>query len=163
VLRTFGDELGELMEVEGYLQERIAQTISGSQFMLAARTATHHVNVSTLGPACHHGFVGGRIFAAKRSERFAWSPVRRFVYAMGSPLVPFIRLSRDRPLLNATVRSPLDAVNLWLTAFAMAVCHAGGEAAGFLFGARNQVSVYSNFECRRARFVRPADVKLLED
>jgi hypothetical protein len=163
VLRTFGEELGRAMEVEGFLQESIAQAMPDSRFVLAARTATHHVNVSVLGPACRHGFVGGRIFAAKRSVRLGWSPIWRFVHAMSSPLVPFVRLSRDRQLLNATVRSPLDAVNLWMHAFAMAVSHAAGEATGLLFGAANQIPVYSNFECRRARFVRPADRMLLED
>jgi hypothetical protein len=85
------------------------------------------------------------------------------VQAMGSPLVPLVRLARDRELLNATVRSPLDAVSLYLHAYTMLACHAAGEATGMLVGAENQVPVYSNFECRRARFVRAADVKLLED
>ena len=130
--------------------------------MLAARTATHHVNVSVLAPACRHAFVGGRLFAAERSARLGWSMLRRVVHAMGSPLVPIVRLARDRQLLNETVRSPLDAASLWLHAYVLAFCHAAGEATGLLFGAVDQVPVYSNFECRRARFVRAADVELLE-
>ena len=163
VLRTFGADLGHEFEVEGFLQDRIARAMPGSVFVLAARTTIHHVNVSVLLPACRHGFVGGRIFAAVRSARLRWSMLRRVMHAMVSPLVPVVRLARDRQLLNATVTSPLDAVNLWLHAYALALCHAAGEATGFLFGAVDQVPIYSNFECRRARFVRTADVKLLED
>ena len=163
VLRAMGDELGNELVVEGFLQERIKRMRPASRFMLAAGTSTHHVNVSALGPACRHAFVGGRIFAAERGRRHGWSWLKRIAHATGSPLVPIVRLARDRKLLNATVRSPLDGASLYLHAYAMLVCHAAGEATGLLFGARDQVPVYSNFECRRARFVRAADVKLLED
>ena len=163
VLRTFGEDLGHEFEVEGFLQEKIARAVPTAVFVLTARTATHHVNVSVLAPACRHGFVGGRIFAAERSMRLRWSLLRRVMHAMGSPLVPVVRLARDRQLLNATIATPLDAASLWLHAYALAFCHAAGETTGLLFGAVDQVPVYSNFECRRARFVRAADVKLLED
>lgn len=162
VLRTFGDALGNALEVEGFLQDAIARMTPPLHFVLTARTATHHVNVSKLGPASRHAFVGGRLFAVKRSARLQWGLARRLVQAMGSPLVPIVRLARDRHLLNAVVRGPLDALNLWLHALVMALAHAAGEATGFLIGGDDLVSTYSNFECRRARFVREADVVLLE-
>jgi hypothetical protein len=162
VLRAFGDTLGHDLEVEGMLQEQIVRRFPSSYFVLNTRVATHHVNVSRLWPACLHAFVGGRLYALERSARLGWSPLRRVVQALASPLVPFVRLARDRHLLNASVRGPIDAVNLWMHALIMALFHAAGEAAGCVLGPADLVPTYSNFECRRARFVRAADVMLLE-
>lgn len=91
-----------------------------------------------------------------------WSPVRRVLQALASPLIPFVRLGRDRSLLNAAVRGPMDGANLWLHAFVMAIFHAAGEAAGFVLPRTDLLAMYSDFECRRARFVQPADMAMLE-
>ena len=87
---------------------------------------------------------------------------RRWLQLCASPLIPFVRLARDRHLLNGAVRGPFDGVNLWLHALTMALFHAAGEAVGNVAARTDLIPAYSNFECRRARFVRAADVSLLE-
>ena len=162
ILTSVGDELGHALEVEGYLQEQIRERFPDSQFIFTVKTATHHVNVSRLGPACRHALVGGRLYATERAARLRWSPVRRALQALASPLIPFVRLGRDRSLLNAAVRGPMDGANLWLHAFVIAIFHAVGEAAGSVLPRTDLIARYSDFECRRARFVQPADMAMLE-
>ncbi len=56
----------------------------------------------------------------------------------------------------------MDGANLWLHAFVIAIFHAAGEAAGFVLPRTDLLAMYSDFECRRARFVQPADMAMLE-
>ena len=156
-----GDEVAKGLEVEGFLQEQIREKHPACVFILNTRTGTSHVNMSLLWPACRHGFTGGRFYALERSARRGWSPLRRLIQAFASPLVPAVRLFRDRHFINAHTRGPVDGMNVWLRAWVVALFHATGEAAGCILPRLDLVRVYSDFECRRIRFVSPADTAIL--
>ena len=162
VERTLGASTGQDLEVEGTLQTHLREALPDGRFVLTTRTTVHHVNVSRLAPAVRHAVLGGRLFAAERARRQQWGPARRLLQAAASPLVPFVRLWRDRHRIGVDVRGPADHLNLLAHAFVMASGHAAGEALGLLAGSTvEHVQRYADFECRRARFVQPSDRALL--
>lgn len=157
-----GGDVGTEMEVEGSLQASIRRVLPHGQFVLTTLTTIHHANVSRLSPACRHAVLGGRLFAAYRARSMRWSRSRRLLQASAAPLVPLVRVWRDRAQLNAYSRGFGDYVRLLLHAAVMAGAHATGEFLGLVFGITlEHVMRYSDFESRRARFVHDSDRAIL--
>jgi hypothetical protein len=158
VLTEIGATLGRLMLAELFLHEELRRR--GHRMRFHPTAVTRHVNMSRLGPALWHAWVGGRLYGGLRQEFGRWSLVRRIVWACGSPLIPALRLSRVVPAMRRTavgqaaLRRALPAMVLILTV------HAAGEAAGYLFGVGDSDTTYTVFETRRYRHVRVGDMSL---
>jgi hypothetical protein len=121
-----------------------------------------HVNISLTGSYLAMSYAGGRVFGASRASQ--WSVGRRVLYALLFPLVPLLRLKRLLQQLDTPQKRrkskfwktvPLIMVGL--------VCHAFGEAVGYLLGSGNIIAKYTNYELNRREYVTPAERAVLLD
>jgi len=131
LLLKYSSRLSEMLEAESLLQwDLFAQ---GHHLYQEPTARVYHLNYSRLGPILSECYLYSRIFAANRTH--GWNGIRRMLYALGSPLLPMIRLrrilkdaSRARLSMGMTLRA---LVPLFLTLCAGSV----GELSGYAFGA----------------------------
>lgn len=131
VILQFGEELGFLLHFESLLCRRLRQ--QGHRLLLLPAARVRHVQWSTFPSLIVNQFVCARSFAAARSRH--WSGVKRWLYALGSPLLPWLKLGR---MLPDVLRSRHEG-NYWPAVLPhlvlAAVTAAAGEAAGYALGA----------------------------
>lgn len=127
-LAALGDHLVDYLEAGWQLQARLAAR--RHRCFLEPAAGMDIVNPSRLAPFVAHFFDLGRLVAAQRCQR--WSIGRRIAYALGSPLIPFVRLRR---IVTDSLRRGTNApwIGLPLLALGLAAS-AAGEATAFLLG-----------------------------
>lgn len=125
-LLAYGERLAELLQSESVLHWDLAARGQGVVLDSAARV--FHLNHSNLTSATREYFWASRIFAASRAA--GWRAPRRACYALGSPLLPAVRLRR---VLRETRRAALEA-SVVARALAPALLILGAGAAGELLG-----------------------------
>lgn len=157
-LLGMGGDLVAWLVSEWVLHE--AMKSQGHRIFLDVDAVTHHVNLSRPGALFSHSFLGGRIIGSERAK--LWPLLKRLLYAAAFPLVPLLRLRRliqwlDRPDSKREVRF-FKSLPLTLAAL---LCHAAGEAVGYLFGTGNSMSSYQAFEIRRIDYVLDRERDLL--
>jgi hypothetical protein len=157
LLLPYGRELDILLNADTVLQWDLRTR--GYQLYLEAAAKTNHLNFSLLVPALKAHFYAGLIFAAARALRWSW--LRRLVYALASPLIPFIRLWRTwreawrpgRPRRLVWRALPMMLVSLTLDG--------AGQMVGYVSGAGDVArQEFSRLETERVRYIRPADRNL---
>lgn len=127
-LVELGDDLVGYLEAGWQLQARL--TARGHRCLLEPAATMDIVNPSRLGPFVAHFFQLGRLVAAQRCQR--WSVFRRLAYALGSPLIPLVRLQRIvRDSMRRRTNAPWVALPLLVLGL---VASALGEATAFLVG-----------------------------
>lgn len=127
-LVELGDDLVGHLEAGWQLQARL--TDRGHRCFLEPAAVMDVVNPSRLAPFLAHFFQLGRLVAAQRCLH--WAASRRLAYALGSPLIPLVRLQRIvRDSLARGTRAPWIALPLLLLGL---VASAAGEATAFLLG-----------------------------
>ena len=149
LLLAYGDRLEALMEAESILQWDLRH--HGHQLLLEPAARTHHLNFSKLSSSIKLRFNGGRQFAAMRSAE--WPPLKRLLYVLGGPLIPFVRLWRSVALL---VRWPARRGLLLrvLPVLAAAVAIDGfGELVGYATGPGSSSSTLGGIEFDRRRLL----------
>ncbi len=149
-LLAYGERLTEMLESDPLLNADLRDR--GHGLFLESRARTRHLNVSRPGFWILERVVAGRAFAAGRAE--SWTMPRRVVYALGSPLIPFVRLARivghirragkARELIPRVLPALLGA--LLVSAF--------GEMAGYAFGVGNARNTLWEIEVHRERYAR---------
>jgi hypothetical protein len=157
LLEDYGARLECMLEVEGRLQEDLVRR--GRPLYLDAGIRAHHTNMSRLRSYTCGQFWGGRLYAAARVESGGWRRLRRLVYALGSPLIPLMRMPRVlRDARRAGRLTPLlpPACLLGL------VCIAAGEMAGYAAGAGAAGKRRLSYEFHRRDHVRARDIPVLE-
>jgi hypothetical protein len=152
VLLAYGDQLESMMMSS--LHRHADLRARGHQLYMEPGARTYHLNVSRPLVWLEERLVGGRSFAAARSQ--TWSAGRRLVYAAGWFLIPAVRLRR---ILGDMRRShgagfmvrvfPALAVSLLLSAV--------GEGLGYALGAGGAMHRVNEIELYKERYVRPAD------
>ncbi len=154
-----GADLGALMDVEGVLQQDLAR--KGHRFYHAVAAETYHLNVSRFSSTCIHRLDASRLFAAYRSR--GWAPLKRLVYILAAPLIPFIRLWRTLPLLRKVDIGPGLLLRILPVLVACLILDTLGETAGYALGAgRNLVLKVELFERLRFRHLSPADRRVYD-
>lgn len=153
VLLELGDELGGLLEAEYFLHERLRER--GHRLLLEPAARMLHVNVSRPRSLLLEKFNAGRRFGDMRARTF--SPARRIAYALGSPLIPVVRLLR---ILRDLERSGLHAELLprmlpWLVLGL--VISAVGELVGLLAGPGGSTEHLSRIELHKERHLAARD------
>jgi hypothetical protein len=153
-LLEYGEDLGDLMDVEGMLQQDLAR--KGHRFYHETAAETYHINVSRFSSTCIHRWDASRLFAGYRSR--SWTPAKRLVYILAAPLIPFVRLWRTLPLLRKVdTRSRLFSPVLPILV-ACLVLDTLGETAGYALGAGDDQAVKVElFERLRFRHLSRAD------
>lgn len=129
VLLDYAEELAHLLDAESIIHWDLRAR--GHRLYMNPAARVRHRNTTRLRPATREMFLSGRAFAALRARR--WTPPRRAIYAVGSPLLPPMRLARivagswRRGRARVALRA-LPAM-AWLLAIS-----AAGELVGYVGG-----------------------------
>jgi hypothetical protein len=152
LLLAYEPDLEEWLDAESNLHWDLRAR--GHGLYLEPAAVTYHFSYSRVSAWLPATFFAARTFAARRAR--PWGIGRRLGFAIGSPLIPAIRLrrlmrdfrrSRQRP----SVLRILPAVTLSL------IVSSVGEAVGYLFGAGDAPVRVSEYEFHRTRHVTKAD------
>jgi hypothetical protein len=90
ILLALDSDLPILMEAESTLHWRLRT--EGHRMLQQAEARVAHTNFEEWGTWLSVSFHAGRVFAAVRSAN--WTKGKRIAFFMGSPLIPFVRLTR---------------------------------------------------------------------
>lgn len=130
VLLRYGDALGDLLDVEGPLQQDLIRR--GGLLVQSGTAEVRHLNFSHPGWLLVEHVVNGRQFGAARAR--GWSGARRALHTAAMPLVPLARLWHVWGAARRAGRaSELGGAGLPLLALALGASTVG-EAVGILFG-----------------------------
>jgi hypothetical protein len=144
-LLEMGEQLGELLDVEGFLQARLKS--QGLRLCMQPAATSLHTNTTRWGYWFEELFLGGRIYASKRAE--SWSVGRRLLYASAFFLIPLVRFPRVvRDVREAHLEGRLFPQILPCLGLGLLV-HALGEMAGYLAGMGNSLVRYAHSELYR--------------
>jgi hypothetical protein len=157
VLVALGDELTELLEAETLMHVELRRR--GHRLYQDPRAILYHLNVTRVSAWLQERFQTGRRFGGARGHE--WALWRRLVYALGSPLIPLVRLRRllrDRARIGAQEQLsgwtfPLLLVALLVSAF--------GELVGYLFGSGESMYALSRIELHKERFISRRERELI--
>jgi hypothetical protein len=153
VLLSVGTRLPELMAVETVLHTHLRAR--GYRLTLAPEARAAHTNFALLRSWLPVQYHCGRAFAAERVR--TWTVGKRVLYALGSPLIPWIRLGRAlRQLRRAeSPRPPLARLGplllVGLTADGI------GQLVGCVAGKGTSPERLARYEFRRSEHVPRAD------
>ena len=130
ILMDYGQDLADILEAESLLHWDLAE--KGYRLRLDPKVSVSHINPTRLYSLVEEHYLASRIFAYLRTRR--QSAFKRFVYTIGSPLIPLIRLRR---ICREIREARLDAGILWsaLMPIIINLCAgAAGEMAGYALG-----------------------------
>jgi hypothetical protein len=156
-LLVFGDGLPDRLGRAGDLHDRLRA--GGARFLLAADAAVAHVNPSRWRSTAQLRFNAGRLYGWQRSRD--WPAWKRWVYALGSPLIPLVRLLRLRQEQLAGSGAAGLVPGIVPTLLAILVLDALGQAAGYLDGPGGSIDLLATFEMDRRQHLRRSDGPLL--
>lgn len=147
LLLDYGEDLDTIMEAETILHWSLRA--AGHRLLLEPRARIAHLNFARFVPFTHVHFSGGRIFATTRARHQGWSALDRWLFAGGTPLIPFVRLWR---IVRNHPRASLAVLpNLLYGLMVDAI----GQFYGCLFGAGTARAKLSRYEFDRVRYVEP--------
>ncbi len=139
ILLEFGPRLASLLEVETVLHWELRT--QGWELWLEPSARVQHQNFSRWWRWLPVQFWAGRVFAAARAEKQAWSRAKRIIYALASPLIPWVRFSR----------LPGPAWTYWPTLLLGLSADAWGQMMGYLWGQGKAQERLRPYEFHRER------------
>lgn len=154
VLLDYGSGLAAMLLVEGLLFDDLRA--KGHTLYLQPSAHTYHVNISVLSSWICHAFWGGRLFAARRAQTNQWPLWKRWVYVVGSPLIPAIRLLRAVRTIQKAGKGEM-LIKVLPSMLTGLLSHALGEAAGYAMGLGDTPERYSYYETKRILHVAKGD------
>ena len=153
ILLALGDRLGEDLGVDFNIHEALKKL--GYKLYLEGRALVAHENYDTLGALLQANHHYCRLLAADRTTSGSWSPLKRIVYGVGTPIgapvIKSLRLlkslkGRLRVLKPILVSSPI----LLLTYIWSAI----GESLGYLIGRGGSSESFTKWELNLERITR---------
>jgi GT2 family glycosyltransferase len=145
LLLQYGSRLSEMLEAESVLHWDFLS--KGHQLYQEPTAKVYHLNHSLLSPMLREYYLTSRVFAAKRGGR--WRLPTRVAYALGSPLLPLLRLRR---IVNDASQAGLQGKVFFrsLAALVLVLCAgSAGEACGYAFGVGKASERLARFESKR--------------
>lgn len=155
LLLKYSSRLSEMLETESVLHWDLLTR--GYHLYQEPTARVYHLNYSLLGPMLSEYYLASRIFAANRV--LGWSPLRRILYALGSPLLPLIRLWR---ILKDASRAGLKSQVLFRAfgTLVLVLCAGSvGETFGYVFGAGKASKRLVRFEGKHHLYFTPRDLE----
>lgn len=153
LLLEYGERLEEMLDAESVLQWDLRAR--GHKLYLEPAARTFHQNFSTPLASLTLRFNGGRLFASARAR--GWPLWRRLLFTCGSPLIPFVRLSRIVRELRQPGR-PRHLLPRVLPALLVGLLFDGaGELIGYAFGRGRSMAILSDMEFHRQRYLLESD------
>jgi hypothetical protein len=136
---TFGDEMNVTLKARG--ERTYFDPSAGIQ----------HVNINGFGSFVRERFLTGQLIADYRRAR--WGMGRRLVYALASPLIPIVVLSRIQKGVREVARRESLPTGTIPTLVLGVMVKAAGEMRGYLFGApASAEEKMTGFEVRKLAF-----------
>jgi hypothetical protein len=155
VLLEYGSRLPDMLQAEIELHGELLA--SGRSLHQEAEAKVYHLSYSAVAPAVREYFLASRVFAAERRRH--WTLARRAVYALGSPLLPVIRMKR---VLGQAWRAglPLRVVlgSAW-PAWLILCAGAAGEALGYSLDPGHAKAALMRFEREHAGLFTRSDLE----
>ncbi|HEX9563090.1 MAG TPA: hypothetical protein VF981_03935 [Gemmatimonadaceae bacterium] len=126
---------------------------AGRTWYFEPRAPLDHANVSRPRPWAHERYLAGMMIAASRNTR--WTRSRRLAYALASPLIALVVLSRMiRPMTGVRRRLPRGT---FVALVAGVILRTAGEAVGYIRGAsRRDQAHMDDYELHKLKYVRHA-------
>ncbi len=156
ILLDYGHELEDLLDNEAVLHEELRHR--GVKLFIFGGVVVPHVQVSDFRTYLRHEYIAQRIFGSARASVLGWTPLRRLVYVLGSPLIPFLRTWRVLVNIRRTGRNRELLPQIIPVVVAGNIAGAIGEAMGYVFGSRpKDVSDRLEIELDRYAFVNKTD------
>jgi hypothetical protein len=156
-LLEFSHRLDSLHDTEYLLHLEMRQ--AGWELFQCAEARTAHTNIALWGPALVSCFHSGRCFAGSRAGD--WPFLKRIVFALGSPLLPFLRHWRHLNYLKRSKNRGKRPIFLPLHFLLFAV-DALGQMLGNLAGRGSSYNRLCDLEFQRYRFLPPEEAALFE-
>lgn len=156
VLLALEDRLESLMEAETLLHWSLRE--NGRKLLLEPSAVAAHTNFSRWGSLLRVQFFNGRLFAGSRLRSLGGA--RRWVYVVGSPLIPVVRLLRILQQVrdSGSLRRMLACLHALLPAL---VLDGAGQFVGYLLGVGNAQQRVADFEFRRMDHITDEDRRRL--
>jgi len=152
ILLGYGDQLDAMMEAETVLHWDLGE--KGYRLYMESTASVAHTNFSLWSSWVPAQFFNGRLFAGARARQkpLPW----RIMFALGSPLIPIVRLWRiwaGLPSKDLKIRflSCLHALMIGLAIDGM------GQMVGYAFGTGNALDKVAKFEVDRFKHIREQD------
>ncbi|GEM_PF-2097185 len=160
VLLGYEDSLVDITGNEAVLHEDMRHR--GVRMVMTDRLTAEHTQISRLGDLVKQEFISQRAFAVARSRVLGWSPVRRAVYALGSPLIPFLRVGRTLEAIRRSGRGKDLMPQILGPMMLGALAGGAGEGIGYLFGGLDRAyRARLDYELHRYDYVTSADRRSL--
>ena len=153
VLLSLGNRLASALDAETLLQWELGA--AGRTLFLESRAVTRHLNITRVASFRRVHFQYGRMFAAQRAA--SWRAIRRFLYGLGSPLIPAIRFIRHVPDIRRNPKLPCRSLSFWMYVALGLFDSARGECVGYLTGPGDSREHIFELEFHRLRHLDPAD------
>ena len=153
VLLEYGVQLDRMLEAEYVLHDDLRA--KGYELYLESAARTRHLNFSAPWAWISLRVNDGRAFAALRSER--WSILRRMAYAVASPLIPFVRLSRIMWHMKRVATRCKLMPRVLPALITVLVTSAFGEMLGYIFGEGRTAERFPQMEFNRIDYLSRQD------
>lgn len=158
-LLAYGDRLESMLAAETVLHYDLARR--GRRMFVEPRARAAHLHFALFGVWLRVQFHSGRVFAGSRAAD--WGAPKRLLYAASSPLIPAVRLMRIARELLAPGR-PRHLLPRLLPAMIVGLAvNAAGQFAGYLAGLGRSAVRLAEYEYGRVRYIRPEDLRRLEE
>jgi hypothetical protein len=147
--------LSDVLARDGGLMEDLKK--KGARFYREPLARMSHLNPSLPGSMLRLRLQSARASSSTRARSGNWSPLRRAIYVLASPLFPLLRIrALWSRLWSPPVRSELPRIApLLLLAL---LVDAIGQATGFAFGEGNSALNAGQYDLDREPYLTPADV-----
>ncbi len=135
---------------------------AGHDLLFEPDAKLDHVNPSKPSITLLMRFRSGRLYGATRRRQEKWGVLRRLIYVLGAPLIPFMQYP---PIArNAKLCGREDKLRACMPAMALCLLAAGiGEAWGYIFGEGDVAEQLAGMEFERFRQLRSGDFVDLPD
>ena len=159
VLLQYRDELLAFYQSERTFHYRLRQ--DGHVILHEPRALLAHLNISVLGEAVRHGFLGGVLFGAYRARHMP--VVEKAARTLLAPLVPPLRLWRTLRMLfgMAGLTTSRIPATTWALLPVLLVSHAAGETVGYWQLVGDIEAQYEHFELHRLECLRRDEHSLM--
>lgn len=133
ILRSLSNNLEQLMSSwSGGLNNEL-QNLS-FRLYYESKAVIYHRNFVEPTLLIKMALAGGQIYGSRRAKATSWSRLKKLVYAIGSPLFPFIRIYKIWKEMSRSKRMANLVIAHAVPLFIQLIFDAIGQAKGYLFG-----------------------------
>jgi hypothetical protein len=148
-LLAFGDRLDRMLDYGSGLDRDLRAR--GGRLLMEPAARLGHLNVAALNGWLPERFLSGRFWAVARSRR--WTPGRRLLYAVASPLIPLAiagRALKSKQWAHHRGKMPRGTLGVLVVS---AIATAAGEVVGYVAGGGDTPVRLAEYELHRSRYL----------